>query len=59
MEQSPSGEGYCSSASQKNSRILHSLNIHDCIHKSPQLVLILSQINPVHATPSGFREGPL
>ena len=42
------------SASQEISHILWNLKVQHCIYKSLLPVHILSQINPVHATPSHF-----
>ena len=45
-------EANCFSASQESFRIFWSPNVHYYNHKCPPRVLILSQINPVHASPS-------
>jgi len=49
MEQSPSREAKCFSASQEVPRILWNPKVHCHIHKSPLPLSLLSHINPVHA----------
>jgi len=51
IQQSPFWESNSSSDSQEIPRILWNLEFHHCVHNSPQLVPIPSQINLVH-TPS-------
>jgi hypothetical protein len=54
MELSPSQEAASYAATQECPNILWQLNIHYLLQEGPKLVLNLSQINPVHTTPSYF-----
>jgi len=52
MEQSPSWEANSNSARQEISHLLWNPQVHKCVQNSPPLVPILSQIHPVHTSPS-------
>jgi hypothetical protein len=54
LEQSPSWEANRSWTSQEIRHIVRNPEVHDHIEQSSPPVLILSQINPVHASTSHF-----
>jgi hypothetical protein len=55
MELNHSWEAASCAATQEFSSILWNLKVYYHVHKSPRLVSIPSQINPVHTTPSYVR----
>jgi hypothetical protein len=54
MEMSPSWEAANCAATQDLPSILWNPNVHYHVHKSPPLVRILREIDPVHTIPSYF-----
>jgi hypothetical protein len=56
IEQSPPWEADSHSSSQEIPRFLWNPNVHYCVHNSPWLVPVLSQINPISTFPPCFSE---
>jgi hypothetical protein len=52
MALNPSLEAASCAATKAFLKILWNPNVHSCVHKSPPLVAIDSQINPIHTTTS-------